>query len=57
MDSVRQESHSEMLERSKTAEPYSEEEMNVWDERKDPARLFATMRVYGEKLEREHRTR
>ncbi|MEF9976545.1 MAG: hypothetical protein RR754_07245, partial [Oscillospiraceae bacterium] len=39
------------------AEPYTAEEMRIWDDTKDPIRLLATMKAYGEKLEREGRTR
>ncbi|MEG2405005.1 MAG: hypothetical protein RSC01_08800 [Oscillospiraceae bacterium] len=57
MDLKNRELNAKFLEESKTAVPYSAEEMRIWDDEKDPARLFATLEAYAKKLESEGRTR
>ncbi|MEG1699054.1 MAG: hypothetical protein RR271_05465 [Oscillospiraceae bacterium] len=47
----------QQLEILNAAKPYTSEEMHVLDDDKDPIRLAATMKAYGEKLEREGRKR
>ncbi|MEG0878867.1 MAG: hypothetical protein RSF00_09360 [Oscillospiraceae bacterium] len=48
---------TQQLEILNAAKPYTAEEMRIWDDNKDPIRLAATMKAYGEKLEREGRKR
>lgn len=48
---------TEQLEQLNNAKPYTEDEMLVLDDNKDPIRLAATMKAYAEKLEKEGRTR
>ncbi|MEF9865893.1 MAG: hypothetical protein RR814_05575 [Oscillospiraceae bacterium] len=47
---------AKMLEKSKLVEPYSDEEMHIFDDDFDVLRLVATMEAYAKKLEREGRT-
>ncbi|MEG2020783.1 MAG: hypothetical protein RR087_03350 [Oscillospiraceae bacterium] len=50
-------SFAEALEKSKTAEPYTGDELYTYDGEEDLARILATMEAYAKKLEREGRTR